>query len=358
MPWRAPRRGRCQAIAALRHGRRRDDAVSAARAAASAARTRSNAAFPAGKPAQRRGPATRCGTASICAAKYGCSAVRGGGEAGERRGRSGIVASHAAAVRRVRGLARRVRFEEGRVPRRHVPPDTGLLVDQRDERGALRRGRIDRHAHLVLQGAEPAEGGVRGKNGGGERRRGQPRAQSETPPTAWRSYGRDRLAASYGCSPTCKDFPPAPTRPRRPGYTRAMADVIASEYRLATEKRAERVCRRPCSARSASPRDDAAIAADVLVAADMRGVESHGVARLEAVLRQPHPCRAARAVPSRARRCNETPTSVLVDAGNGLGHPAAKRTMDRGARQGAGRWARRSAPCATRTTSASPATTR
>ncbi|HEV2643650.1 MAG TPA: Ldh family oxidoreductase, partial [Candidatus Elarobacter sp.] len=76
------------------------------------------------------------------------------------------------------------------------------------------------------------------------------------------------------------------------------------------------------------PTEDAATVADVLIAADLRGVESHGVARLESyyVSRiragqlDPHP---------ELKTVRETPTSVLTDAGNGLGHPAGKKTMER-----------------------------
>src|SRR5512136_215025 len=67
------------------------------------------------------------------------------------------------------------------------------------------------------------------------------------------------------------------------------------------------------------PPDEAAIVADVLVRADLRGVESHGVARLEryyvARLRMGA---LAPACPSRVIR--ETPVSAVMDGGNGLGH--------------------------------------
>jgi len=72
---------------------------------------------------------------------------------------------------------------------------------------------------------------------------------------------------------------------------------------------------------------DAEIVAEVLVAADLRGIESHGVARLESYyvgrikngLLEPTP---------RVTTVIETPTSLVVDGGNGLGHPTAKRTME------------------------------
>jgi L-2-hydroxycarboxylate dehydrogenase (NAD+) len=70
----------------------------------------------------------------------------------------------------------------------------------------------------------------------------------------------------------------------------------------------------------------ARIAADVLVAADRRGIESHGVARLRwfYVDRIRNGRIVAKPTYTLAR---ETPTSLLLDAGNGLGHPASHRAM-------------------------------
>jgi len=74
--------------------------------------------------------------------------------------------------------------------------------------------------------------------------------------------------------------------------------------------------------------NDAMIAGEVLVASDLRGVESHGVARLEGFyvdrIRSGH-------IDPRAieTTLNETPTSLVVDANNGLGHPVGVRTMRR-----------------------------
>ncbi|HEV2739364.1 MAG TPA: Ldh family oxidoreductase [Candidatus Elarobacter sp.] len=106
-----------------------------------------------------------------------------------------------------------------------------------------------------------------------------------------------------------------------------MADVITSEYRLATEP-GLRTFVTTALEKVGVPTEDAATVADVLIAADLRGVESHGVARLESyyVSRiragqlDPHP---------ELKTVRETPTSVLTDAGNGLGHPAGKKTMER-----------------------------
>jgi L-2-hydroxycarboxylate dehydrogenase (NAD+) len=106
-----------------------------------------------------------------------------------------------------------------------------------------------------------------------------------------------------------------------------MADVITSEYRLSTETGLKSFVSTVLEKVGVDP-EDAGIVADVLVAADMRGIESHGVARLESyyVSRIRAGQLAAKPVIETVR---ETPTSVLVDAGNGLGHPVGVRTMER-----------------------------
>jgi LDH2 family malate/lactate/ureidoglycolate dehydrogenase len=72
---------------------------------------------------------------------------------------------------------------------------------------------------------------------------------------------------------------------------------------------------------------DAAVVADVLVAADLRGIESHGVARLESyyVSRLRKDLMAPRPTVTTLR---ETPSSLVLDAGNGLGHPVSKHAME------------------------------
>lgn len=72
-------------------------------------------------------------------------------------------------------------------------------------------------------------------------------------------------------------------------------------------------------------RDDAQLAADVLVTADLRGVESHGVARLRHYLA--HLRRGLIARETHLRIVRELPTTITVDAGNGLGLVAAPRAM-------------------------------
>jgi L-2-hydroxycarboxylate dehydrogenase (NAD+) len=106
-----------------------------------------------------------------------------------------------------------------------------------------------------------------------------------------------------------------------------MADVITSEYRLSTEPGLKSFVSTVLTKVGVDP-EDAAIVADVLVAADLRGVESHGVARLESYYVSRIRAGQLVAKPD-VQTVRETPTSLLVDAGNGLGHPTAKRTMER-----------------------------
>ncbi|GAC1543159.1 MAG: Ldh family oxidoreductase [Candidatus Velthaea sp.] len=102
--------------------------------------------------------------------------------------------------------------------------------------------------------------------------------------------------------------------------------TTATEYRLAREAGLKTFVQSILSKVDVTP-EDAAIVADVLVSADLRGVESHGVARLESYyvsrlrtgLIEKHP---------KIETVRETDTSILIDAGNGLGHPAAKRAME------------------------------
>jgi len=75
------------------------------------------------------------------------------------------------------------------------------------------------------------------------------------------------------------------------------------------------------------PEEDAWIAAEVLVAADLRGVDSHGVARLRRYVRGlsqgmmlPEPD---------VQIVTETPATALIDAGEGLGQPVSYRAMEK-----------------------------
>ncbi len=70
---------------------------------------------------------------------------------------------------------------------------------------------------------------------------------------------------------------------------------------------------------------DARTTAENLVASDVRGIESHGVARLDGYTER---VRSGRTVAHAAPVVlHETPSTATVDAGNGLGQPASKFAM-------------------------------
>ncbi|MGQ9459464.1 MAG: Ldh family oxidoreductase, partial [Anaerolineae bacterium] len=73
------------------------------------------------------------------------------------------------------------------------------------------------------------------------------------------------------------------------------------------------------------PEEDAFWTADVLVEADLRGVGSHGVARLK---RYVDGLRTGVMVPRpQVQVVRETATTALVDGGGGLGQPVSVRAM-------------------------------
>jgi LDH2 family malate/lactate/ureidoglycolate dehydrogenase len=74
------------------------------------------------------------------------------------------------------------------------------------------------------------------------------------------------------------------------------------------------------------PEEDARITADVLVAADLRGIDSHGVARLR---RYVNGLRDGMMLPRpQVKIVTETPTTACIDAGAGLGQPVSYRAME------------------------------
>ena len=75
------------------------------------------------------------------------------------------------------------------------------------------------------------------------------------------------------------------------------------------------------------PEGDAGIAADVLVAADLRGIDSHGVARLRGFYVDRLRAGAMSPRP-RVRVLCETPVTAVIDGGSGLGHPIAHKAMN------------------------------
>ena len=104
-----------------------------------------------------------------------------------------------------------------------------------------------------------------------------------------------------------------------------MAPVTAT-YQLTTEDKLEHFIVEVLE-RSGVARAHAEVVADVLAAADLRGIESHGVARLESYyvgrIRSGH----LKPRPNYSI-VRETPTSIVYDADNGLGHPVSKMAME------------------------------
>ncbi|MCB1058065.1 MAG: Ldh family oxidoreductase, partial [Acidobacteria bacterium] len=81
-----------------------------------------------------------------------------------------------------------------------------------------------------------------------------------------------------------------------------------------------------CLATSGVERDQGQLVASALVAADLRGIDSHGVARLR---RYVIGTRDGKIEPRRrVEVVQETPATALIDAGNGLGQPAAILAME------------------------------
>jgi L-2-hydroxycarboxylate dehydrogenase (NAD+) len=75
------------------------------------------------------------------------------------------------------------------------------------------------------------------------------------------------------------------------------------------------------------PEEDARITAGVLVATDLRGIDSHGVARLGFYVER---LRNGVIVPrSKVRTVAETPVTALIDAGGGMGQPVSYRAMEK-----------------------------
>lgn len=75
------------------------------------------------------------------------------------------------------------------------------------------------------------------------------------------------------------------------------------------------------------PEDDARITAEVLVAADLRGIDSHGVARLTRYVNGLRDGMMVAQPPEEV--ITETPATALIDAGAGLGQPVSYRAMQK-----------------------------
>jgi len=74
------------------------------------------------------------------------------------------------------------------------------------------------------------------------------------------------------------------------------------------------------------PEEEAALASDVLISADLRGVDSHGVARLSGYIRLFEMGRLNPAPEIKIIR--ETPSTVVIDGDRGLGLVVAPRAME------------------------------
>jgi L-2-hydroxycarboxylate dehydrogenase (NAD+) len=107
----------------------------------------------------------------------------------------------------------------------------------------------------------------------------------------------------------------------------SLAESATTEYKRTTEGKLGRFVAAVLEKSAVAP-EHAAVVSDVLVAADSRGIESHGVGRLESYyvgrIRSGH----LNPKPDYTI-VRETETSVLFDADNGLGHPVAKMAMER-----------------------------
>ena len=73
------------------------------------------------------------------------------------------------------------------------------------------------------------------------------------------------------------------------------------------------------------PEDDARVCTDVLIAADLRGIKSHGVGRLKYYYDRIQ--RGQQKVKTEIEVVKETETTVLIDGHHGMGHVIAHRAM-------------------------------
>ncbi len=105
-----------------------------------------------------------------------------------------------------------------------------------------------------------------------------------------------------------------------------MPEAATAEYQLSTEQQLKRFIGAALAKVGVTP-EHAAVVGEVLVAADLRGIESHGVARLESYYVSR--IRAGKLKPKpNYEVVRETDASVLYDADNGLGHPVGKLAME------------------------------
>jgi len=74
------------------------------------------------------------------------------------------------------------------------------------------------------------------------------------------------------------------------------------------------------------PKNDSRIVADVLIASDKRGIDSHGIARLKMYYDRIK--RGQQLPTTKLTIKREAPAIALIDANNGMGHVAAKKAME------------------------------
>lgn len=74
------------------------------------------------------------------------------------------------------------------------------------------------------------------------------------------------------------------------------------------------------------PEEDAAVCTDVLITADRRGIDSHGIQRLKRIYYDRIKLGIVDPV-TRMEIVRETPTTAVIDGGNGMGHVIGKRAM-------------------------------
>src|SRR5512142_2412614 len=98
-----------------------------------------------------------------------------------------------------------------------------------------------------------------------------------------------------------------------------------TEYKYVQAERLTSFCRRVFESLGVPPRD-AETAAEVLVLGDLRGVESHGVARLQRYYKG---LKDGVMVPQpNLQVAKETPCTALLDGGAALGQIAGRRGME------------------------------
>jgi len=75
------------------------------------------------------------------------------------------------------------------------------------------------------------------------------------------------------------------------------------------------------------PPDDAAVCADVLITADKRGIDSHGINRLKPIYYD-RIKEGIQLPETNLKIIKEGPTTAVIDGGNGMGHVIGKRSME------------------------------